>query len=146
VPTLSNSREWYDSGPAAMADRRPSTNPLRGVPGRWARFRIQIEEAIVAMASTPVLAGTSTSILVTTGRLLYPPGAAEVGTNRRPDFARPVELSGARRASSSHASALLVDRSGSRTAVRQSAAFPTAPVRIGHSQVAPAARELTATS
>jgi hypothetical protein len=52
----------------------------------------------------------STSILVTTGRLLYPPGAAEVGTNLRPDLARPVELSVARRASSSHASALLVDQ------------------------------------
>jgi hypothetical protein len=40
---------------------------------------------------------TSTSDLVATGRLLYPPGAAEVGTSRRPDFARPVELSVARR-------------------------------------------------
>jgi hypothetical protein len=54
--------------------------------------------------------GRTPASFVAAGRLLYQPGAAEVGASRRPDLARPVELSVARRASSSQASALLVDQ------------------------------------
>ena len=87
-------------------------SPIRG--------DLQAHLAVALVAEQPLastlasrLDGTRTSILVTTGRLLYPPGAAEVGTNLRPDLARPVELSVARRASSSHASAMLVDQGSS---------------------------------
>jgi hypothetical protein len=66
-----------------------------------------------------LLRWTRTSVLLATVRLLKAPGAAEVGMSRRPDLARPVELSVARRPSSSTASALLVDHSGSVEAALQ---------------------------
>jgi hypothetical protein len=58
-----------------------------------------------------VLVGTRTSALIATARLLDPPGVAEVAASRKPDLARPVELSVAWRTSSSQVSALLVDQS-----------------------------------
>jgi hypothetical protein len=63
---------------------------------------------------------TRTSVLLATARLLKAPGAAEVGMSRRPDLARPVELSVARRPSSGTASALLVDQPRSQRLLQQS--------------------------
>lgn len=84
---------------------------------------------------------TSTSILVATGRMLYPPGAAENGTNRRPDFARPVELSVAQRASSSQVSALQVDQSSSGLHTTGVRVLSEARARSSHNPITPLGAE-----
>ena len=70
-----------------------------------------------------VLSCTRTSVLVATGGLLNPPGAAEVSPRREPALARPVGFSVARRASGSRASALLLDQPGRLAEARLASAF-----------------------